>query len=77
MEWISVKDRLPTKQDLYLCCGRTIDWNMGKIPDIIFTAEFHLPNEIYDYPRWMERTRSYEDVIIEYWMPLPLLPKDE
>lgn len=76
MEWISVKDKLPKKQDLYLCCGRTIDWNMGKIPDIVFTAYFYLPCTVFNYHRWCERTRGYEDVTIEYWMPLPELPKE-
>jgi hypothetical protein len=75
-QWINVKEKLPPEQGLYLCCGRTIDWNMGKIPDVAFTAEFLVPDEIYDYHRWIERTRNYEDVTIEYWMVLPELPKD-
>ncbi len=76
MEWIKCSERLPTDQDLYLCCGKTIDWNMGKIPDIAFTAYFYLPNQIYSTHRWMERTRSCEDVTVEYWMPLPSPPKE-
>ncbi len=76
-EWIKCSDRLPVDQDLYLCCGRVIDWNMGKIPDIIFTAYFYLPCIVFDKPTWCERTRSYEDVTIEYWMPLPEMPKDK
>ncbi len=76
MNWISVKEKVPDKQDLYLCCGRTIDCNMGKIPDIIFTAYYYLPCIVFKNARWVERTRSCEDVTIEYWMPLPEMPNE-
>lgn len=77
MEWISVEERLPENQGLFLCCGRIIDWNMGKIPDIIFTAYFFLPGKVFDKARWCERTMVYEDVTIEYWMYLPELPQKQ
>jgi hypothetical protein len=76
MEWIHVNDDLPKDEGLYFCCGRTIDWNMDIIPDIIFTAFFYLPDNRFSYPRWCERTRSYEDVTVEYWIKIPELPKE-
>ena len=75
-KWIKCSDRLPDKQDLYLCCGSLIDWNMSKTPDTIFTAYFYLKCDVHPKDYWVERTRGYEDVTITHWMPLPEAPND-
>jgi hypothetical protein len=75
MVWISVKDRYPEKDDLYLCCGSTIDWNMRDgVPDTTFTA-YYRGNESGNHSKWLERTRAYEDVEVTHWMEIPEIPK--
>lgn len=67
MNWISVKDRLPEKGDIYLVC-------------VIFlenASELKVDIGFYD-----EEDKDWEldcctlDYIVTHWMPLPSLPEE-
>ena len=68
MEWISVKDSLPDKNGLYLCCWKALcdanSW-IVRIGDWRFEGWMNL----YDEP--------YKEGLITHWMPLPEPPKGE
>ena len=78
-KWISVKDKLPSKNGKYLCC-----WGEGKYISIYSFAknlskvdecDFHGKRKSgwYDYDsEW-----GYGEMCgVTHWMPLPELPKE-
>jgi len=71
-EWINSLIAVPKKENLYLCCGDEIQYNMkaNDPPDTYFLA-------YWNGNSWVERVRPYEEVTIAFWMPLPELPKNE
>lgn len=67
MEWISVKDRLPSAQhvdELVLVCVK----NKNK-EDGIYLQDI----SSFDGENWSKRFHTWED--ITHWMPLPEPPK--
>jgi hypothetical protein len=89
-EWVSVKDRLPEKDGMYLCLYRNDDYPYNLYHCIcdyannLQSADYGAfqgieRNGFYDFG-WVEEEREemyYEVSNIEYWMPLPELPKGE
>lgn len=77
-EWISVKDRLPKKNDRYLCVleNRVITIcsfarNLKKVDKYDFNSN---KSGWYDYDsEW----GHYEISNVTHWKPLPELPKGE
>ncbi len=62
-EWISVKDRLPETEDMYLCYLAT-----GKVTEFYLNA-----NEMSGDRKW-----GYGiDQEATHWMPLPEPPKEQ
>lgn len=84
MEWISVKDKLPTDFGTYLVNLHQYNEISGEIGDFVTEATFypnpllsidkmvgwHLLNEFYDLTEFL---REY----ITHWMPWPEPPKFE
>lgn len=78
-EWISVKDRLPNRSGKYLCAS---------IPQYIRTAYFSknlYKVDKYDFADKKGKSGFYNydieygycETNVDYWMPLPELPKGE
>lgn len=74
MEWISVKDKLPTKNDKDVVCLINGYPMLGIVTD----ANLFLGNEqIYFYwpnGKWLKNNYYAE---ITHWMPLPKPPKEK
>jgi len=75
MEWISVKDRLPEKEDYYLACDVDDEWD-----NEIFMAEFMVEKTGYmsgpmGFYIYNEDLHTEIIVDVTHWMPLPELPK--
>ena len=80
MEWINVKDRLPSEDGRYLVCTKS---SIGKFVKIISYALN------YDCPfshEWMQgralwyaygEVGDYEIDNVTHWMPLPELPNED
>jgi hypothetical protein len=68
-EWISVKDRLPEKDELVLCVGKKGGMFLGEIHPFLVGGE---RNEVYCY---VPNSRSGRYAIC--WMHLPDPPKGE
>lgn len=67
--WISVKDRLPEDDGWYLTCVRME--HLGNTPQIVCPLFFWKK-----YKRWEDADGLYNGKI-DYWMPIPELPKEE
>jgi len=66
MEWISVKDRFPTKEGFYLVYSKEVlEIESEDVPPVIVDSF-----NIYEDEKWFS---NYEDA--DYWMPLPKNPK--
>ena len=65
MEWISVKDKLPDSEDVYLCLF--IGWD-----DMEFMRTLDYCPEDKD---WTD-TECIPYTTVTHWMPLPEPPKD-
>lgn len=70
--WISVKDRLPDKDGLYLVYGMS-EAMKTICPDCvpIWLCTFY-----YDHGGWYSLSEAMAFDYITYWMPLPELPKE-
>lgn len=67
-EWISVKDRLPEKEKLVLCCKNKSNLLfIGKCLDATYAEGVQA---FVDVGRWLS-------VGVTHWMPLPEPPKGE
>ena len=62
-KWISVAERLPDEDDLYLVCGV---WGSGK--QVVDTCEYKV-HDGYFSAAW--------NFDVTHWMPLPQPPKEE
>ena len=69
-DWISVKDRLPDDEELYLICTES---NFGKI-DIAYYQPIGDKFSNYE-PFW--QGRSSRSTRVTHWMPLPQKPESE
>lgn len=67
--WISVKDRLPENDGWYLTCVRME--HLGNTPQIVCSLFFWKK-----YKRWENADEVYNGKV-DYWMPIPKLPKEE
>ena len=80
-EWISVKDRLPSKDGDYLCCHHF--WGTTYINVYTFAKNLHKVDK-YDFKGlnrhgWYELSAEWgycEIANVSHWMPLPELPKE-
>ena len=61
-EWISVKDRLPEKEEIVLCC-------LGLVQNVYTYKGDNIWEDSYGYYQ--------KDEPITHWMPLPEPPKGE
>lgn len=69
-EWISVKDRLPEKNDQYLC-----NYHFGEYPTMTFTQV--LDYYATDIVPHFQHTLGDGSMKVTHWMPLPQPPKGE
>lgn len=72
MEWISVKDRMPLKENSpILACREAYD-------DYLRMAALHWLDNGWDGPGWCDHSDEYgmKEEEITHWMPLPLPPND-
>ena len=69
-QWISVKDRLPEDEELYLICTES---NFGKI-DIAYYQPIGDKFSNYE-PFW--QGKSNRSTRVTHWMPLPEPPKEK
>ena len=72
MEWISVKDQLPTKQTEVVFFAKAFEWRTG-----LFTpkGEFSEENVFQYHEHWGDDCyHTLENVT--HWMPLPAPPKE-
>ena len=69
-EWISVTDRLPEKDGLYLC-----NYHFGKNRDMTFTRvlDYYATDKIPHF----QHTLGDTTMKVTHWMPLPEPPKGE
>lgn len=67
MEWISVKDRLPSSEGYYL----VLDYK--HIEKLMFREGFFWTTSCYDYDHTNEDQKS---MYVTHWMPLPQPPKE-
>jgi len=61
MEWISVEDRLPNKEDVVIIC-------VGGIVSVGDFLGMHLGEQVWDY---VDGEAAYG---VTHWMPLPSAP---
>lgn len=71
--WISVKDRLPEKNGWYFTCVEQF-----KIPQCVGITYFDKKTDGWynDIPMGKKSFMTTIE-IVDYWMPIPELPKDE
>lgn len=71
--WISVKDRLPEKKGWYFTCVEQF-----KIPQCVGTTYFDKKtNGWYNEIPMTKRILVSTIEIVDYWMDIPALPKEE
>ena len=79
VKWISVKDRLPDKEDEYLCISEDFIYIFEFAKDLYKVDKYSFDNRkgksgFYEFDReW----GYYEKERVTHWMPLPELPKGE
>lgn len=82
-EWISVKDKLPDKNGVYLCCCKVSYSDKPYINIYAFAKNLRKVDK-YDF-EGMNRAGWYdydsewgycEQTSVTHWMPLPKLPKE-
>lgn len=79
-EWISVKDRLPDKEGIYLCFYRYCGCDIFRILSFAFNLEEVDEFDFKGQNRsgWYNRDSEwgyYEMSEVTHWMPLPEPPK--
>jgi hypothetical protein len=70
-EWISVKDRLPAKNQKVLA-----SWAGEYVAELIYAYSETSPRAYKNGPRWEWQGRSVPMWNITHWMPLPEPPKE-
>ena len=90
MEWISVKDQLPEKKGMYLCCVKGFEdseccdgWyyymdfvEFGKQTEGIDFYEDRIVHRLSKKRSFKCNTGGYASKKVTHWMPLPERPKD-
>ena len=67
--WISVKDRLPEKNDQYLCCFYVRgQYEVRFMTDLTYYATEKMPH--------FQHTLDGNEIEVTHWMPLPEFPKE-
>jgi hypothetical protein len=78
MEWISIKDKLPSFDQEVLAIGRR-RYEEGSFKESlsIRLCTFYQKSRFRDY-QWIFNTHCCDDYLIEvtHWMPLPESPKE-
>ena len=73
-EWISVEERLPTKEENEIGLVGIVNGDNGNIGfhDAIILVDYD-----FDEKEWWSQDFDIEGCKVEYWMPLPMPPRKE